>query len=422
MAGNKTEILSINLMATDAVGDKLDFTSVESLSSFLEKELQYWGVECGKYNRNETLAKIRNSFQSSQSVFANLVSKYPNTPEPNRTSFQKQQINAITGELRSTLFSTNPASGKLLDACKLGETQAATFWNIVNKTSPAFQIRNYAEFEGTLLAYEYLRQSDTDILTRRNSEERALSDLRKSLSDATDKAISESIKLLSGISTDADKLKSDMQSDFTGHKNEVNKWKAQESINYETQRTEREAQRETFFADADKKVKELETLYSDKLKLEKPAQYWDERAKALRKSGIKWTWLLVVSTVAILVLFAFLFKTLIISNEDIGPFSVKHWQGIILLLTILSLVAFLLRTFGKLAFSAFHLQRDAEEREKLAYVYLALIKETGSSDEERRIILQSLFSRSDSGLLSGDHGPKMPTATTAAEILKKNGQ
>jgi hypothetical protein len=65
---------------------------------------------------------------------------------------------------------------------------------------------------------------------------------------------------------------------------------------------------------------------------------------------------------------------------------------------------------AKMTFSSFHLQRDAEEREQLAYVYLALVNESKADDESQKIILQSLFSRAETGLLSGENGPTMPIA------------
>ncbi len=62
-----------------------------------------------------------------------------------------------------------------------------------------------------------------------------------------------------------------------------------------------------------------------------------------------------------------------------------------------------------MVFSSFHLQRDAEEREQLTHVYLALTHEKDELDvEARNIILQALFSRADTGLLGGDSGPTMP--------------
>jgi len=41
-------------------------------------------------------------------------------------------------------------------------------------------------------------------------------------------------------------------------------------------------------------------------------------------------------------------------------------------------------------------------------LYLALQKEKGIADTERHLIMQSLFSRADSGLLKDDSGPTMP--------------
>src|SRR5690606_27470783 len=66
------------------------------------------------------------------------------------------------------------------------------------------------------------------------------------------------------------------------------------------------------------------------------------------------------------------------------------------------------RALLKFMFSNFHLARDAEEREKLTYLYLSMIEKGALDEEERKIILQSLFSRSDTGLLKEDSSPTMP--------------
>jgi hypothetical protein len=50
----------------------------------------------------------------------------------------------------------------------------------------------------------------------------------------------------------------------------------------------------------------------------------------------------------------------------------------------------------------------AEEREQLTLVYLALSKEGKIDEKERDIILEALFSRVETGLLSGDSSPAMP--------------
>lgn len=64
--------------------------------------------------------------------------------------------------------------------------------------------------------------------------------------------------------------------------------------------------------------------------------------------------------------------------------------------------------------SATHLQRDAEERAQLTYFYLALIKDGAIDEKSRDIVIQSLFSRTETGLLGGDSSPTMP----AMDVLK----
>lgn len=50
-------------------------------------------------------------------------------------------------------------------------------------------------------------------------------------------------------------------------------------------------------------------------------------------------------------------------------------------------------------FSNFLSARHVEEKEKLTYLYLSMIERGALDEQERKIILQSLLSRSDTGLL-----------------------
>jgi len=59
-------------------------------------------------------------------------------------------------------------------------------------------------------------------------------------------------------------------------------------------------------------------------------------------------------------------------------------------------------------FSSFHLARDCEERHTLTYFYLSLLKDSKVADSDRQLIMQSLFSRADTGLLKEDSSPTMP--------------
>jgi len=59
-------------------------------------------------------------------------------------------------------------------------------------------------------------------------------------------------------------------------------------------------------------------------------------------------------------------------------------------------------------FSSFHLARDCEERHTLTYFYLSLLKDSKVENSDRPLIMQSLFSRADTGLLKEDSAPTMP--------------
>lgn len=79
----------------------------------------------------------------------------------------------------------------------------------------------------------------------------------------------------------------------------------------------------------------------------------------------------------------------------------------IVVITFISFVAFCIRALIKVMFSSFHLARDCEERYTLTYFYLSLTKESEVSQEDRQLVMQSLFSRADTGLLKDDSGPTM---------------
>ncbi|WP_232115434.1 MULTISPECIES: DUF6161 domain-containing protein [Tenacibaculum] len=80
----------------------------------------------------------------------------------------------------------------------------------------------------------------------------------------------------------------------------------------------------------------------------------------------------------------------------------------VIYVTFISFLAYGIKALHKVVFSSFHLARDSEEREQLTYFYLALIKEKAVDEKDKNLIMQSLFSRADTGLLKDDSSPTMP--------------
>ena len=166
------------------------------------------------------------------------------------------------------------------------------------------------------------------------------------------------------------------------------------------------AESEKYFAERERRCSELESLYEEKLKLQAPANYWKELGRDYKGAG--WLWLIFSVLFAGTIIFG-LIHTLkylpYLFAED------AHWIDIFknsaIITVITSIAVYILRLFVKMAISSFHLSRDATERNKLTYFYLSLIEKKAVTEKERAIILNSLFSRSDTGLLKGDSSPTM---------------
>ena len=162
-----------------------------------------------------------------------------------------------------------------------------------------------------------------------------------------------------------------------------------------------------FTKEKEENISNLEKLYRENLMLKAPAEYWDEMSIEYNKKAKKSLYIAIgISVVTILILVA-----LIVFIPETT--NASHWFDTIkntaILTVITSVLIYGLRVAVKLTMSSYHLARDARERKQLTYFYLSLINEDAVSNKERELIITSLFSRSDTGLLKGDSSPEMPS-------------
>lgn len=189
---------------------------------------------------------------------------------------------------------------------------------------------------------------------------------------------------------------------FISQKNKILEIKKQSDDEIENLK----AQSQDYFNQKEKRCADLEKLYSEKLKLEAPAQYWQKMAKSYDSKG--WWWFGFGLGTAILAIAGLLLIILYMPNlfdKDLHILDMIKNSAIVTV--IASIMIYIVRIFIKMALSSFHLSRDAKEREQLSFFYLALIEKNAVSEKERALILNSLFSRSDTGLLKGDSAPAM---------------
>ena len=255
-------------------------------------------------------------------------------------------------------------------------------------------------FTGALLGYEFKNQAESEILHRRNSEKISLGQIRVKYNEH----IIEAEQQLNGYLSDA-------KDNLTSHFETVAQLKDDKNKLFEEWFVKSGQEFNDFYNDAQQSIQDNEKLYREKLRLEAPAEYWKKRAALLKIEGNSYLkWLIWVSVIASLFLFILLMS---LGNGFFDTAFSSPLKGIkwsIILITIVSILAFSIKILARLTFSSLHLSRDSEEREQLTHFYLALKKDTEISDGERQLILQSLFSRADTGLLKEDSAPTMPTS------------
>lgn len=260
-------------------------------------------------------------------------------------------------------------------------------------------LNEHNNFIGSLFAYEFDFKDKAEIIERREREKSSFSKIKSDLRSQ----LSESETQLTEHLTNANK-------DYKKYVDVIDKFKLDKETLFN----------EWYDGTEDKKgvkdkIADLENTYEQLLRLKKPADYWDKRAGKLRIQGwICFTTLLIFVGIVIWSLGELLWKTpqqIYTSFFEGDKSAAIRWS--IIYITFISFMAFCIRAITKVMFSSFHLARDSEERNTLTYFYLSLLNDSNIEKEDRQLIIQSLFSRADTGLLKEDSGPTMPNDFTS---------
>ena len=367
--------------------EKTTLKGYQQIKVFVEKEIEFWNKMKNRpdfANRHhDHFNSIRNQMSGLESQVHQMDIRQFNRESENLLRDLRHSEISMRGQVWPLIYSKTPQAEFLSDQVKSNPEIAQAAYHFLVKNPANFSVdrRNLVTLSmncvnGYLKAFEF-ENAGLPSTERANQERRTLEKIR---SEWLQKTV-------------------DLDKQYTECKSRVETW-----------REETSQELHQFQKDKKEKLSQLEATYREKLKLEGPVKYWKDRAELYNKEGTKWLmWLVLVVgvTVAILLVLLYVppesFSLGILKGE---PLAVK---AVVFVGATLSLCAYLIKTFTRLTFSSFHLSRDAQEREQLTMVYLALVHEQGNTNpEERKLVLQSLFSRSDTGLLGKDSNPSMP--------------
>lgn len=376
----------------EKVAFDFQITSASQYINFLREESEFW-------KQNDPQDKLKDFVKKS--ALANAISYFENAHKQYRdyptsgsgASYMNQSVSAIRS---GVLYSKSALAKYLLCVKDRGAEFLHGFRYGLSSAKNTTMNINVGSLEGFNAALEYRKFVDG---------------LQLNLLAET--------KLFEQSVTNANKQYAALVQSYTGafHDQEARLKEIVAQTNKQIEQLNSDC--DAYFKERDARCADLEKLYREKLRLEAPAEYWEELDKHYNWRGWLWLVLSALFTAGIVAGLVFILKHLPnMFSEDSHWIDVFKNSAIITVMT--SIAVYILRLFVKMAVSSFHLSRDAKERNKLTYFYLALIEKNAVSEKERAIILNSLFSRADTGLLKGDASPTMSSnVTELVDILAK---
>ena len=368
------------------VGVSQTIKGFSTIHKFLSQQIRGW-------DKYEDIPSVLNTskqhFTNLRNQIESFINSYKSHLEPQLNNGWRNIQNQLQSDGHQLTYDS-PQTDFLIDLNKEFPNYVSGAYHYI---LGSYNFNTHDNFTGGLLAYEFELKDHTSLTQRRGKEKASISKIKNDLREQ----LNESEIQLTEHLTNANQEYKEYIKKIDGFKAEkediFNNWfEGTEDV-----------------IGARKKVSALENTYEEQLRLKKPAEYWNKRATTLKSEGWKSIhWLIGLVVFACITLYLLLWLTpegMLLSFVKGSAQAIK-WS--VVYVTFISFLAYGIRALHKVAFSSFHLARDAEEREQLTYVYLALIKDNAIDEKDKNLILQSLFSRADTGLLKDDSGPTMP--------------
>jgi len=372
-----------------AEGGKRKLTTFQEMKEVFAKEQEFWS----KHNQGP-LHEIHGHFSFATDRLQ--------LAEQGETSEARGEITRVADRLResrlSVVYSSTPTARLLVMASEKGPEMVEGALNYLRNVV-MLERRPRAYFDGVLWAAMCLqpRLLDHFLNLDRTGFERLhteITDLRNSVGSWRQNITDKVEEWMDNSQADIAKLLKESREHFS------------------TAHNQREEAFQTFDCDTRERTRALEDLFKEKLRLQAPAEYWEEMEGTYKSAGGWWTVASCVTTIVVLVgiILLLYFPPTALQQSTVTTASVK---AAILIAVGISIAVYLINLFVRMATSSIHLSRDARERLQLTHMFLSLVKENAIEPKEREIVLQALFSRADTGLLKHEGTPAMASPLTS---------
>lgn len=164
-----------------------------------------------------------------------------------------------------------------------------------------------------------------------------------------------------------------------------------------------------------KKINDTDQRFKSDLALKPAYKYWSRKAVKHRKKAKHILWGLIIAASLIFWALGNLLKTLLQSHATMGQFG--ETRSFLILAISLSLTTMLFwgaRIATRIYLGNVHLANDADERAILIHTYLALNVSGQARDEDRALVLSTVFRPSTDGVVKDDAAPGFTPASFIA--------
>lgn len=164
-------------------------------------------------------------------------------------------------------------------------------------------------------------------------------------------------------------------------------------------------------------INATDQAFTEKMALQAPVRYWKSKAKTHRSNAENWG-VGLVAFIAAGTIAGYEMATSLWTNIGNDALTAKHFLVIAGTGALLTVFFWLTRLGARIFLAERHLQTDAEERRVMTQAYLALVKNAKATDEERLLILASLFRSAQDGIVKEDSGNDLAIPAIIAKMLE----
>lgn len=361
-----------------------EFQSIEEIQEWMNQERSFfaWLVTGSKNDGNAAHAwNATNQWLNFITQYIQQSRQYQNNPSQLRNIERglKNQINThlqkghlVTSKNPDAIFSKN-LSGE--------EDEVVASYALANLMDISTNQNNPKALKGAFYAFQYKQGSTATV----ESQAESLETLRAEWNGLFNK---QHLDLRAQNETLVEEI-GDLRNQFSNLKEEISAQK-KEQLSAFTEQLEQ----------SEKTLSDIAQTYDEKLALQASVTYWSGK----RSLHTKVMWWVGGATILLAALTGGGFIIAAHKLLQVTVSEVELWRlGV--MLAISTFGVWVTRLSAKIFISNLHLRTDADERVTMIQTYLALLREgAGPTEDERQLILQTLFRPSTTGFIK-DEGP-----------------